>query len=152
MKRFLLLSAALAVVLLAACGVETRQEQVLSSLGHYEFHHFYSSGGFQDYTDYAVYTFSDADLTDNPYFAPLTQEDQETVAAFLDNFENWIEIIRDSDPRNEVVLHYDFDRSILDAGDSFYIFEDADYPEFGCYDVWLFDAQTSVLYYFHNNI
>lgn len=152
MKRFRLLSAILSVVLLAACGVETRQDKVLSSLGQYEFHHFYTSGGFQDYTDFAVYAYPAAELEDNPYFAPLTGEDTETLTAFLDDFENWIEVIRDSDPGNEVAVHYAFDRAILGAGDWFYLYEDEAYPKFGCYDLWFFDSQSKMLYYFHSNI
>lgn len=151
MKR-LLIQVILVFLLLSACGIESRHDQVLSSLGRWDSKTFYTSGGFQDYTDFARYTFSEVSLENSPYFAPVSETDRDTLSAFLDNFEQWIGIIGNSDPRNEVVIHYDFDRSIIDTGDYFYICEDADYPEFGCYDVWIFDTQTCVLYYFHNNI
>ncbi len=152
MKPLRLLSAALVVLLLTACGVETRQEQVLSSLGRWDSKSFYTSGGFQDYTDFAVYAYSAAELTDNPYFSPLTGEDMEALTAFLDDFEHWLEVIRGSHPGNEVVVNYAFDRSSLDTGDYFYLYEDEAYPKFGCYDLWFFDSQSGMLYYFHSNI
>lgn len=153
MKRFLILSVALVLLVsAAACGIESRQDKVLSSLGHYEFRHVYTSGGFQDYTDFAKYTFSGVDLEDNPYFASVSEEDRDTLLLFIDDFEGWIETIRRRDPDNEVVVNYAFDRSIIDTEDCFYIYEDEDYPEFGCYDVWFLDVQTNVLYYFHSNI
>lgn len=152
MKHLRLLSALLSVVLLSACGIESRQEQVRSSLGPCERIAFYSSGGFQDYTDFGIYRCPDAELKENPYFAPLTEEDTETLSAFLDDFENWIEVIQGSDPGNEVVVNYSFDRSIVDTGDWLYIYEGENYPKFGCYDIWLFDSQSGMLYYFHNNI
>lgn len=137
---------------LNACGWQSRQDPVLASLGRYEAKEFYTSGGFQDYTDFAKYTYSSTDLEDNPYFAPVSSADRDTLELFLDDFENWIESIRWSDPGNEVVVNYAFDRSIIDTGDYFYIYQDEDYPKFGCYDIWFLDAQTGVLYYFHSNI
>lgn len=151
MKNRLTLLLVLAL-LLNACGWQSRQDPVLASLGRYETKEFYTSGGFQDYTDFAKYTYSSPDLEDNPYFAPLSDADRAELERFLDDFENWIETIRWSDPDNEVVVNYAFDRSNIDTGDYFYIYEDADYPKFGCYDIWFLDAQTKVLYYFHSNI
>ena len=149
MIRFLIFLISLA---LTACTGPTRQDDVLSTLGQYENRSFYTSGGFQDYTDFALYTYAAADLTDNPYFAPLTGQDAEVLSAFLGDFEGWIDTIRNVEPQNEVVVNYAFDRSIMDDEDWFYIYENPEYPKFGCYDVWLYDSQTNVLYYFHNNI
>lgn len=140
------------MLLLNSCGLQSRQSQVRSSLARCEEIAFYTSGGFQDYTDFAMYSVSDSDQENSGYFAPVTQEDIPGIHAFLDDFEGWIDAIHQSDPDNEVVVNYAFDRSIIDAGDHFYIYEDEDYPKFGCYDVWLLDAETSVLYYFHSNI
>jgi len=152
MKQFRFLSAILCVVFLAACGIESREEQVRASLGTCERVAFYSSGGFQDYTDFGIYRCPDADLKENPYFAPVTPGDIEKLWGFLDNFEGWIETIGRSDPGNELVVSYAFDRSIVDTGDWLYIYEGENYPPFGCYDIWLLDSQSDMLYYFHNNI
>lgn len=35
----------------------------------------------------------------------------------MDDFEGWIETIKDSEPSSEVVVNYDFDREIIDAED-----------------------------------
>ena len=107
---------------------------------------------FQDYMDFAVYTYAAVDLEDSFYFSPLTEGDLETMSAFLDDFEGWIDAVRRSDPQNEVVVNYQFDRSMMDTGDWFYIYENPEYSKFGCYDIWFLDSQTNVLYYFHNNI
>lgn len=153
MKRFLMLiTAAIIMISTIGCSIESRQEQVRSSLSSCEPIAFYTSGGFQDYTDFGMYTCSTTDLESNPYFTPVTSSDQEVLRVFWDDFEDWIEIIRSSDPQNEVVVHYAFDRSIADTGDFFYIYEDPDYHKFGNYDIWFLDSQTNVLYYFHNNI
>lgn len=153
MKRlFTTVLAAILALNLTGCGIESREEQVLDTLGQYEYRHFYTSGGFQDYTDFALYTYAAADLTDNPYFAPLTGQDTEALKGFLDNFEGWVDIIGANDPSNELVVNYAFDRTILDSGDWFYLYEGENYPKYGCYDLWIFDSQTNVLYYFHNNI
>lgn len=139
-------------VLIRSCGMETRQDKVLNSLGAYDSKEFYSHGEFQDYTDFARYTLSSPELDENPYFSPLSPSDIPTICSFLDNFEDWLALIEENEPADEVVVHYDFDRTEMDTGDYFYICEDGDYPQFGCYDLWFFDSQTRVLYYFHNNI
>lgn len=151
MKRLLIILIALALVL-SACTGPTRQDDVLFTLGHYESRQYYTSGDFQDFTDFALYTYEGIDMEDNPYFAPLTEGDLETLSAFLDNYESWIDTIKRDDPQDEVVVNYAFDRSMMDAGDWFYIYENPTYAKFGSYDIWFLDSQTCVLYYFHNNI
>ena len=149
-KRLIVLT--VLVLLLSACTGPTRHDDILFSLGHYESGHFYTSGGFQDYTDFAVYTYAAGDLEDSFYFSPLTEGDLETMSAFLDDFEGWINAVRRSDPQNEVGVNYQFARSMMDTGDWFYIYENPEYCKFGSYDIWFLDSQTNVLYYFHNNI
>ncbi len=134
------------------CILETRQDPVLDSLGKYDTKQFWTHGGFQDYTDFGIYTYSSVSLVDNPYFSLVTEEDRETLEGFLDDFENWIEVFRDGDPRDELVLHYAFDRSIIDSEDYFYIYAEYGWVTYNCYDVWILDTQSNRLYYFHNNI
>jgi hypothetical protein len=50
------------------------------------------------------------------------------------------------------VQNYHFDRNILDTEDYFYIYNHYEEKPYWNYDLWLFDSQTNVLYYFHNNI
>ena len=157
MKRFL--PKALIVILIPIlvmtvifCSIQTRQEKVLKSLGKYDSKQVWTHGEFQDYTDFGKYSYSSAKIDPNEYFEKVSTTDAETICAFIDDFEDWIDTIRNNDPTDELVSNYSFDRSMMDAEDYFYIYEDEDYSKFGCYDVWFFDSQTKNLYYFHNNI
>lgn len=137
---------------LASCSVQTREEMVCSTIGKYDSKEFYTHGGFQDYTDFAKYSFSAVNFENNPYFTAVSEPDIETLCSFIDNFESWVGTFRDNDPNDELATNYSFDRSIIDTEDYFYIYENENYSKFGSYDVWIFDTQTNVLYYFHNNI
>ena len=138
------------VVSLAGCSIP--KDDVLDSLGKYESKQFFTSGGFQDFTDYAKYCFDSVDFSDNSYFQIITESSRENLEAHIDDFENWVQAVRDTDADNEVVVNYDFDRSVISDTDYIYIYDDPDYPEFGNYNVYYFDVETNILYYFHNNI
>jgi hypothetical protein len=125
---------------------------VLNSLGRYESKQLWTHGEFQDYTDFGLYSYSSAKLNDNQYFKLVSETDIELLYAFVDNFEQWIETFRSNDPDDELVANYAFDRSLIDTEDYFYIYEGENYSKFGCYDMWIFNAQTYTLYYFHHNI
>ena len=60
----------LVIILLLICILPscTRREKVLASLGSYESEAFYTSGGIQDFTDYAKYQYKSVDLQNNKYF------------------------------------------------------------------------------------
>lgn len=137
-------------VSLAGCSIP--KDDVLDSLGKYESKQFFTSGGFQDFTDYAKYCFDSVDFSDNSYFQILTESSRENLEAHIDDFEDWIQAISDTDADNEVVVNYDFDRSVISDTDYIYIYDDPDYPELGNYNVYFFDVETNILYYFHNNI
>lgn len=137
-------------VSLAGCSIP--KDDVLDSLGKYESKQFFTSGGFQDFTDYAKYCFDSVDFSDNSYFQILTESSRENLEAHIDDFEDWIQAISDTDADNEVVVNYDFDRSVISDADYIYIYDDPDYPELGNYNVYYFDVETNILYYFHNNI
>ena len=153
MRRLIVLALVLLFFLsISACSSISRQDEVLASVGRYENKQFWTHGGFQDYTDFGVYTFSAVKLNDNEYFSTVAEDDIETIGAFVDNFENWVDAIKRNAPYDELVLNYSFDCSIIDTDDYFYIYEKENYPKYGCYDLWFFDTQTNNLYYFHNNI
>ena len=153
MKRLLLLALMTILVLTTtSCGIQTRQDKVLNSLGKYDSKQVWTHGEFQDYTDFGRYSYSSVSIDQNSYFQKVSTTDTETICAFIDNFEDWIDTLRNNDPHDKLVSNYTFDRSIIDTEDCFYIYEGENYPQFGCYDVWFFDSQTKILYYFHNNI
>ena len=138
------------VISLAGCSIP--KDDVLDSLGKYESKQFFTSGGFQDFTDYAKYCFDSVDFSDNSYFQIVTESSRENLEAHIDDFETWIQLKRESDSKNEVGIYYDFDRSVITDGDYLYIYDNPEYPELGCYDVYYFDVESNILYYFHNNI
>ena len=126
------------------------RDAILDSLPDYESKTFYTSGGFQDFTDYGKYTYRiyETELMENPYFQQVTEDSIPEIHAYLDNFENWVAISSDF-PREA----YDFDRSQVQSGDYFYILNRYDEPEkeFWSYNVYYFDLDNGILYYFHNN-
>ena len=126
------------------------QEEVINSIGEYECDCYYSNNIVQDHTDFAVYSFKNPDIENAESFQKVT--DTTEIDAYLDDFEKWVRLQESS----EVNKHYDFDRSIIDNEDYFYIadksFEDNYYKQFVSYDLYIFDIQTEKLYFFHNNI
>ena len=141
---------------LSACT--TPENKVLNSLGEYKSHEFYTEGAFQDYTDYAKYYYDSVNFTDNEYFSKIGQADIDVLNEHLDDFESWIETYRGGDATREIVVNYDFDRSVIDHKDYLYV-ESEKYDPWddgnmvlANYDVYFFDTQTNTLYYFHNNI
>ena len=159
MKRIkstaIILSLIILISTLSSCIAP--EDKVLNSLGEYKSKEFYTEGGFQDYTDYAKYYYDSVDFTDNEYFSIIEQSDIDALNEHLDNFESCIEAHGYSDASNEIVVNYDFDRSLIDSEDYLYIdsekhTRDDGYTLLVNYDVYFFDIQTNTLYYFHNNI
>ena len=143
------------VVSLSSCIAP--EDKVLNSLGEYKNREFYTEGVFQDYTDYAKYNYESVDFTDNEYFTKIEQSDIDVLNEHLDDFESWIETYREGDASREIVVNYDFERSLIDIEDYLYIDSekhtwDDDYTSLENYDIYFFDTQTNTLYYFHNNI
>lgn len=155
MKKLLSLLLALSV-LLGLCGC-SYQDPVIKSLPKYNSKFFYTSGGFQDYTDYAKYCYESItvqNLEESGYFTATTAEDVDEVLLYIENFEHWVETIGE-----ELKDNYDFDKSVVSEGDFLYIVtKDGEpigqgtYGKFDDYSVYYFDLDAQILYYFHNNI
>ena len=160
MKRIkstaIILSLIILISTLSSCIAP--EDKVLNSLGECRSCEFYTCGGFQDYTDYAKYYYDPVDFTDNEYFSIIEQSDIDALNEHLDNFESCIEAHGYNDASSEIVVNYDFDRSVIDHEDYLYIESEKYDPwddgnmVFASYDVYFFDIQTNTLYYFHNNI
>lgn len=152
-----IIAACLVIFLLSFASCAVPEDKVVASLGEYENHVFFTSGGFQDYTDYAKYYYISAKVAGNKYLEEIQETDLVAINTHLDDFEKWIEAIKDSDASNEVVVNYDFDREIIDTDDYFYIDSEEHtwsdgYTSLVRYNIYFFDTQTQVLFYFHNNI
>lgn len=153
------LSAIMILCLLCALLSCTQQGKVLKSIGKYDSEDFYTNGGFQDYTDYAKYRYKSVDLEDNEYFSLMNEDDIQKLNLYINNFENRVATIGDGDATNELVVNYDFDRSMIDTDDCYYIYDkmgtpigESEYQQFDSYDVYFLDFQTNTVYYFHSNI
>ena len=156
MKKLIVFCCLLVLILsLTACLAP--EDPVIASLGEYDAYVFYSDGEFQDYTDYGKYEYSYAKIRSNDYFTKIQPADLQVIQKHLDDYEKWIMTIREGAPECELVVNYDFDRAIIDTEDYFYITSEKHTWSSGQtslvnYDLYFFDAQTLVLYYFHNNI
>ena len=130
------------------------QDPVLRSLGAYDSKQCYEEG-WRDYTDYHKYYYTNAQISDNSYLQQISEKDLSELNELLDNFESMIELHREFDPTIEIVVHYDFNREIIDSED--YLYTEVEqhsfegHTIFDSYDVYFFDTQSNVLYYFHNN-
>ena len=151
MKK-LILFFLLLTLLLGLCGC-AYMDPVIRSLPVYDNEEFYTSGGFQDYTDYAKYTFDSISVQDaeaSKYFQKASQEDVNEILLYIENFEQWVRTIG-----GELQMNYDFDKAaVLESGYFYIETKPGDGPigQFDNYTVYYLDISAQTLYYFHNNI
>ncbi len=144
----------LAILIIYGVGymIVSSESDPVESIGSYVSREFYTSGGLQDYTDYAKYVYDEVDFEDNEFFVSVTSDEKANLITYIDNFEDWIDAVGDSDSENEVVREYDFDASLISPDDYVYIYNYYEDKPKENYKVYFFDTGTLTLYYFHNNI
>lgn len=128
-------------------------DPVIASLPEYQEKVLYLDDGFQDYTDYGIYTYDPLDkavLRENIYLEPVT--DVEDIRTYIEDFEKWVEVHRENNSHPELVAAYAFDPTIIDSRDYIYIKTKEGLDKFHNYTLYFFDVDTNTLYYFHNNI
>lgn len=127
------------------------QEEVFSSLGEYEIVEYCSNGTWQDFTDYYKLIYENPNIENSEYLKQMTEEDIEESNLYIDDFEGWVALITDetNEANKQFAEIYDFDRKIISTNDYCYI---DDYIEPSSYDLYFYDTETEILYYFHNNI
>lgn len=147
------------VILLIIQIVRFLLDPVIASLPPYRSKTFYTSGGFQDYTDYAKYTYflpvTERMLENNGYFEKVAEENIAEILAHIDDFSGWVRICG-----GELLENYDFVPSAIEEGDYFYIKskygqpigQSSAYEKFDHYTLYYFDIESQILYCFHNNI
>lgn len=145
------------IIALSLSSCQALGNPIISALGTYSHREFYSEGAFQDFTDYGKYYFISTSVGQSPYFRPLQASDLPVIHEHLDDFENWIEVFRSTDPSRKIVQNYDFDRQIIDTEDYIYLVSETHtwndgHTSLVSYTLYFFDSQSLVLYYFHNNI
>ena len=96
---------------------------------------------------------------ESEYFKPVTAESKTELLGYIDEFEQVIDSLRDGDEGADLVNNYRFSRADIDESDYLYIYDregkpigDGAYSKYDYYNVYVFDSQTTTLYYFHNNI
>ncbi len=126
------------------------QEEVFLSLGKYEIVEYCSEGSWQDFTKYYELTYEKSNIENNKYLKQMTNTDIEEFNLYLDNFEEWVALVTDETygGNKQFLETYDFDREIISTKD--YCFINV-YGEPDSYDLYFYDTETEILYYFHNN-
>ncbi len=180
MKKYIYVIAALILFFcLSGWSCYHLTDPVLASLPKYESREFYTSGGFQDFTDYAKYTYESVTakrLSASRYFDEVTENDTKEILSYINNFEKFVH------EDEGIKEYYDFDKSNVSVGDFFYLYtkdgepfgngicDSSDnyteytfdgefeisysgtYDKFDFYDLYYFDISEQILYYFHNDI
>ena len=127
------------------------KDPVIKALPRYDKKEFYSSGGFQDFTDYAKYTYriTESDLAECESLRPVTGEDIPVILKYVEYFEECVNACQDFPSES-----YDFEKSIISTGDYFFVYNKYEEPDraFWNYNLYYFDVDASILYYFHTNI
>lgn len=148
----------LLVLSLSACTFKSK-DPVIASLGRAMSVQRYRVSGFGDSTDFGIYTFPGASPGESEYFKPVTAESKNEMLGYIDNFENWVNVTREGDDDNALVVNYHFSRADIDESDYLYIYNregkpigEGVYSKYDSYNVYFFDSQTTTLYYFHDNI
>lgn len=151
MKRLHFLLLFLALSLCPACA---REDGVLNTLPPWDSRELYSSGGFQDCTDYGVYHYSGltpSDFAQNPCFETMTDKDCAELLLYMENFAGWAAL---APADSSLALGFDFNAAVVTPGDLVYII--SKHPDiarrFDSYTIYFFDMETQTLYYFHSNI
>ena len=72
----------------------TPKDPVLDSLPKYEKKEYYTSGGFQDFTDYAKYTYqiSESEILQSAALFPVMEEDIPTILKYVEHFEGCVKV------------------------------------------------------------
>ena len=128
------------------------QNSVIDQLPVYDRKEFYTSGGIQDFTDYAKYYWNSlepADVLKTGCFEEINKENTERIRLYLEDFEEWVRITR-----GELQENYDFDKTNIAEGNYVCIRTEYDIDDrtaFWNYSVYYYDVSANMIYYFHNS-
>ena len=151
MKRLISLLLFLALAFLPAC---VREDGVLNTLPPWDSRELYSSGGFQDFTDYGVYHYTGltpADFAQNPCFETMTDKDCAELLLYMENFAGWAAL---APVDSSLAQGFNFNSAAVTPGDMVYIISKHPNTDrrFDSYTIYFFDMDSQTLYYFHSNI
>lgn len=141
MKRMFLVI----LILLMSCGCSNYRMNEIPE-GYIDKDEHYQQKGFQDYTDYAKYVYSDdMVIKNNPDYKELTNEDIIKIQKYFDDTYTWLE---NQNRLNE----FDFDNNYINEGDYIRIVDKSEDDNNRInYSIYFFDVETLTLYYIHND-
>lgn len=141
-------------------GNSVSMPKALASLPAYESREYWISDGFQDYTAYGKYRYA-APLTDDTLqaadFLPVDEGTVEKLNVYVEDCAGWVALYAENESQPHLVEAYDFDVQIITPGDYYHLrsdektFEDGRHVLYS-YNLYLYDAETAIIYYLHNNI
>ena len=113
----------------------------------------FEKDAWQDSTDYCKYFYASPEpFEKDGRYRLITEDDVAELQGFFADFANWMEL-------QDRMGEYDFDDSVLRAGNLVYIqtregqpIGDAIYGKYDDYSIGVFDVENCVLYYIHANI
>ncbi|MBO4949986.1 MAG: hypothetical protein J6E38_03095 [Clostridia bacterium] len=130
------------------------ENPALASLPRYKSEKGYISDGFQDYTIYREYHYSNSKkmnkgLEKSLFFQKVEEDDVDVINGYLENFKDWL---KHTNFENECK----FDSECIDTSDYWYLINkwenDGDDHRYYDYDLYYYDAETMTMYMIHNNI
>ena len=121
--------------------------------GYIKKYEYYDKDGFQDYTDYAKYVYTDKNIViKSGNYKIVTKDDVENIKGYFNNTRSWMSELSRLD-------EYDFDENIINEGDYVMIITkegqkigNSKYKKYDNYSVYFYDVETNTLYYIHSNI
>lgn len=153
-KLLIFISISILIFIMSSC--QMAYEKVLDTLPNYfASFEYLDPNGFRDYTYYCKYYYKDVaseTFEDNKYFKVASADDVNYILSFINEYEDTTKNFE------EVQKIYDFDKNIIKEGGYFYVYTmegavsgGVTYEKFDHYDVYYFDLDSQILYYFHNN-
>jgi len=131
------------IMLVNLSGCSGDENKTILDLPEYSHREMYDDGGWQDILVFNKYYYDNIDkyiLNDSRYLQKITADNIEEVNEYVVDFEKWIEASND-----KTKAHYDFDKSMIEKGDYYYIEDDR--PDIESFTVYYFDVESQLLYY-----
>lgn len=154
MKKFSICLVCISIAFaVSGCSKLSFNKSVLSVLPDCDREETYYSDGFQDYTDFCKYYYSDdkiiEDIKKSFYFNELDDSNMQRVNSFFNDFEGWV-------AHEDFYDEYDFSTDCINNGDYYSLYIPEHLREsnenYYSYSMFYFDCESMILYYIHNNI
>ena len=126
----------------------TKSDLLISAMGEFTTEEHYRYGWWQDGATYSKYTYKSVNLN-NEYLSQVAESDISDIKLKIDDFEFWVLSSKDDEKDKTLYENYDFDISIIDTNDYWFIEYKEDIRDF---EMFIFDTETKVLYGFNYSI